>query len=269
MLGSSRLSLAALQASLDDRRSEPGFAAMSGELLAVARILGEQKSLRNALADAGQPVQVRTGIATSLFGSQLSPLAMAVLSDVAAARWSNDADLVEALEQIGAQVAFISADTDGTLDRIENELFTFGRAVEQSPELQLALTDPAVASDRKGELIRNLVGPTATPTTTALLTHMAANLRNRRPAAAIGSLSTLASAQRNQTVAEVRSAITLNDDQNTRLAAALTSMMGRQVRLNVVVDPDVLGGIVVRIGDDVIDGSIASRLDQARRAILA
>ena len=269
MFGSSRGSLAALRASVDARRDEPGFDAISGDLLAVAGVLGREKSLRQALADAGQPAAGRAGIATSLFGSQLSPLAVEVLTEIVSARWSHDADLVDAVEQLGAQAAFTTAERDGSLDRVENELFTFGRAVDESPELQMALTNPSLSAGNKAGVVRDLVGESASPVTVALLTHAAGNLRGQRPASAVEALARLASDQRQQVLAEVRSAVDLTTEQNTRLARALTTLQGRQVRINVVVDPEVVGGIVVRVGDDVIDGSVASRLEQARRAVSA
>lgn len=267
MLGASRVSLTVLRASLDARRAEPGFDAISGDLLAVAGVLGQEKSLRQALADSGQPGAARAGIATSLFEGKISAPALAVLTDVVSARWSHDGDLVDVIEQLGAQAAFTVAEADGSLDRIEDELFTVGRAIDQSPELQLALTDPSLAAASKASLVRDLVGASAAPATTSLLAHAAANLRGRRPAAAVEELARLASDQRRQVLAEVRSAIALDTDQRTRLAAALTRLQGRPVRVNVVVDPEVVGGIVVRVGEDVIDGSIASRLEQARRTV--
>jgi F-type H+-transporting ATPase subunit delta len=269
MLGSSRVSLAAMRASLDARSGEPGFSSVSGDLLAVAGVLGREKSLRQALADAGQPVAVRTGIATSLFGSQIAPESMAVLSDAVSTRWSNGADLVDAVEGLGAQAAYVEAERDGSLERVEGELFRFGRAVDGSPDLQLALTDPSVTGERKSALVTDLVGATAAPTTTALLTHLAGNLRGRRPVDAVEALTALAAAQRNRVVAEVRSAIGLTPEQVSRLAAALTRLQGREVRVNVIVDPAVVGGVVVQVGDEVIDGSVANRLEQARRAVTA
>lgn len=267
MLGSSRESFSALRASVDARRAEPGFESVSSDLLAVAAVLGREKSLRQALADAGQPADARAGIATSLFGGQISAESSAVLDDVVRARWSNDDDLVDAVEGLGAQAAFVSAESRGELDRVEDELFTFGRAVDESPDLQLALTDPAASGEAKAALVRDLVGSSASPVTTALLAHLAGNLRGRRPASAVESLARLASDQRQRVLAEVRSAIALTPEQHARLAAALSRLQGREVRVNVIVDPDVIGGIVARVGDDVIDGSIASRLENARRSV--
>ena len=267
MLGSSRESFSALRASVDARRSEPGFDSVSGDLLAVASVLGREKSLRQALADAGQPADARAGIATSLFDGQISAESSAVLTDVVRARWSNDADLVDGVEALGAQAAFVSAEAAGELDRVEDELFTFTRAVDESPELQLALTDPASSDAAKSALVRDLVGSTASPVTTSLLAHLAGNLRGRRPASAVESLAKVASEQRHRVLAEVRSAIALTPEQHARLAAALSRLQGREVRVNVIVDPDVVGGIVAQVGDDVIDGSIASRLENARRSV--
>ncbi len=267
MIGASRESLVGLKVSVDARRSEAGFDALGGELLAVAGVLGRERSLRQALADSGQPASVRAGIVSSLFDGKVSPLTSSVLADVVAARWSGDADLVDAVEQLGAQAEFTVAENDATLDRVESELFTFGRAVDDSPELQMALTDPSLTAERKAALVHDLVGGSAAPATVSVLTHLGGNLRGRRPASAVEDLARQASDQRKQVLAEVRSAITLTDEQSTRLAAALTTLQGRLVRLNVLVDPAVLGGIVVRVGDDVIDGSVATRLEQARRAV--
>ena len=269
MLGSSRDSLAALRSSLAARGDEPGFGSVSADLLAIAGVLGREKSLRQALADAGQPVAARVGIATSLFGAQIAPESMAVLTDTVAARWSNGADLVDGVEGLGAQAAFIVAERDGTLERVEGELFRFGRAVDGSAELQLALTDPAVSGEQKAALVTDLVRGGAAPETTALLTYLAGNLRGRRPVDAVEDLSALAAAQRERVLAEVRSAIALTPEQESRLAVALTRLQGREVRVNVIVDPTVVGGVVVRVGDDVIDGSVANRLEQARRAVTA
>jgi len=269
MLGSSRQSLAALRTSMDARSAEPGFASVSGDLLAVAAVLGSEKSLRQALADSGQPAGVRAGIVRQLFGGKVSDTALAVLEDVVNTRWSNDADVVEAIERLGAQAAFTAAEADGTLDRVEDELFRFGRAVDASSDLQMALTDPSLASDRKATLVTELVGSQVSPISLQLLAHTASNLRGRQPAVAVHALAELAADQRRRLLAEVRTAVALTDTQYTRLAAALTSLQGREVRLNVIIDPEVVGGIVVRVGDQVIDGSVASRLEQARRLLTA
>lgn len=269
MLGSSRHSFAALRTSLDARSGEAGFGTVASDLLAVAGLLGHEKSLRQALADSGQPAGTRGAIVRDLFGGKVSDTSLAVLDEVVSARWSNDVDMVDAVEQLGAQAAFTVAEADGSLDRVEEELFLVGRAVDGSAELQMALTDPSLAAEHKTALVRDLIGGSAAPTTTALVSYAAANLRGRQPAVAIEALATLAADQRQRLLAEVRSAVELTPEQVGRLAAALSTLQGRDVRLNVIVDREVVGGIVVRVGDDVIDGSVASRFEQARRAVTA
>lgn len=269
MLGSSRHSFAALRTSLDARSGEAGFASVSGDLLAVAGLLGQEKSLRQALADSGQPAGTRGAIVRDLFGGKVSDTSLAVLDEVVSARWSNDVDMVDAVEQLGAQAAFTVAESDGSLDRVEDELFRVGRAVDGSADLQMALTDPSLGAEHKSALVRDLIGATAAPTTTSLVSYAAANLRGRQPAVVVEALATLAADQRQRLLAEVRTAVGLTPEQTGRLAAALSTLQGRDVRLNVIVDPEVVGGIVVRVGEDVIDGSVASRLEQARRAVSA
>jgi F-type H+-transporting ATPase subunit delta len=214
-------------------------------------------------------VPARRGVVADVLSGSLTADGLGVLQDVAAARWSSEDDLVEALETLAAQAAVVDAGNDGVLDRVEDELFRFGRAVESSPQLQLTLTDPALSAERKAALVTDLVGDQAAPATTAMLAYAVGHLHGRAPAGAVAELTDLAATQRNRVLAEVESAIALSGEQQARLTAALERLTGRRVKLHVEVTPDVVGGIVVRVGDEVIDGSLASRLEQARRAVSA
>ena len=269
MLGSSRQSMRTLSDSLESTSGVTDRALVSSDLLAVATMLTKEQGLVTALADSGQAAADRASIVDQLLSGKISDGALAVSRELASSRWSSSADLIDGFEQLGEQAAFIQAQRDNDLDRVEHELFTFKQALDGSPELQLLLTDPAVANDRKASVVRDVLGEGASPITVKLLTYTAANLRGRRPLSALDALSDLAAAQRNRLVAEVRSAIPLSESQSRRLSSALSALQGRAVELNVIVDPSVLGGIVVQIGDEVIDGSIASRLDEARRTVTA
>lgn len=268
MIGASRESIAGLREQLDGLRSDPGFAALSGELLAVADLLGREKALRLTLSDSGQPERVRADLVSSLLSGRVSALTLDVVQRIVRARWSTDADLVDAVEQLGAQAAFTTAEADGSLDRVEEEIFRFGRVIDASPELQMLITDPAQPAAAKAAVIRDLLGERTAPATAQLLEYLAGHLHGRRVDAAVAMLSDLAAQQQQRVVAEVTCAVSLDADQQRRLADALSRLKGRQVRLNVIVDPDVVGGVSVRIGDEVIDGTVASRLEQARRALL-
>ncbi len=268
MLGSSRESLRACQEGVDARRQEPGFATLAGELFAVADLLDREGQLRSTLADSGQPLAVREGLVRQVLAERVSGLATDVLVLVTAQRWSTDVDLVLALETLADQAAFTVAEGNGSLDSTEEELFLFGRALDSSPELQMALTDPSQTSQAKAGIVRDLLGGRATAATDQVLQYAVGHLHGRRIDAVVDDLCTLAAKQRERVVAEVRVAAPLDPDQARRLADLLSRLKGRAVQLNVAVDPAVLGGVHVRIGDEVIDGTVASRMEQARRAIL-
>jgi len=268
MIGSSRESLAACQEGLDARRQDAGFPQLADELFAVASLLDNEGQLRQTLADPGQPASVRDGLVRQIFGSRVSGLAVDVLLMVTGKRWSSDADMLSAIEMLGDQAAFTVAEADGSLDATEEELFLFGRALDSSSALQMALTDPAQSSATKGAIVRDLLHGRATPATDKVLQYAVGHLHGRRIDAVVDDLCTLAAKQRERVVAEVRVAAPLDEDQERRLADVLSRLKGRTVRLNVAVDPSVLGGVLVTIGDEVIDGTVASRMEQARRAVL-
>lgn len=268
MLGSSRESLAACSAALDTRRQAPGFDALADQLFAVAAVLDDNSPLRSTLADAGQLSGVRQALVRDVFGGKVSDLALDVLTDAVDRRWSEDIDLVLALEQLAAQAAFTVAEGNGSLDATEEEMFRFGRAVDASAELQMALNDPAQGPAVKAAIVRDLLSDRSTAATRQVLEATVGRLHGQRLDVAIDTLCDLAARQRDRVVAEVKVAQPLTDEQARRLAAALTALKDRTVRLNVAVDPSVMGGVLVTIGDEVIDGTVASRLEQARRAVL-
>lgn len=268
MLGASRDSIARQSQALDSRRQQEGFAGLPAELYAVADLLSTQMQLRNALADSGQSSKAREALLRDVLGQRISGLAVDVLVDVVSERWSSDDDLVMAIERLAAQAAFTVAESDGSLDATEEELFRFGRALDQSPQLQMALTDPAQSPSVKGSIVRDLLAGRSTEATRQVLEYAVGHLHGQRIDSVVDHLGDLAAAQRSRVVAEVRVAAPLEAQQERRLADALSRLKGRTVRLNVAVDPSVLGGVYVKVGDEVIDGTVSARLDQARRVIL-
>ena len=258
MLGSSRESLAACSTALDARRQAPGFDVLAGQLFAVAAVLDDNPQLRSTLADSGQLSSVRQSLVRDILSGKVDDLTLDVVVDAVERRWSDDVDLVIALEQLAAQAAFTVAEADGTLDATEEEIFRFGRAVDASAALQMALGDPAQTPATKAAIVRDLLQGRATAATRQVLEATVGRLHGQRLDAAIDTLCDLAARQRDRVVAEVRVAAPLTDEQARRLAAALSTLKGRTVRLNVAIDPSVMGGVHVTIGDEVIDGTIAS-----------
>jgi F-type H+-transporting ATPase subunit delta len=204
----------------------------------------------------------------SLFTDRLSPLAVDVLGDVVAQRWPSPTDMVEAIEELGTTADMMLAQRVGTLDQVEDEVFAFSQVLSASSELQMALTDPAAGTAAKAALIDGLLAGRALPETVQALSYAMSHLRGRRADAVLDRIMDLAAEQRDRSVAEVIVARPLEPDQAQRLSAVLSRLHGRDVRLNVVVDPDVVGGIAVRIGDQVVDSTVATRLQQARRALV-
>ena len=163
-----------------------------------------------------------------------------------------------------ARGLFEIARAEGTLDEVEDELFRFARSFESSDALRTALSDEQIPPAKRQAIIEDLLGGKATSTTTQLISMVVGSGRTRDLPAIVDLLVARASSAKHQEVAEVRTAVALTADQQTRLAAALVNATGKQVNLKVVVDPSVLGGIVATVGDTVIDGSVRTRIDQLK-----
>ena len=268
MLGASRDSLLSRAEALDADRSAPGFDALAAELFAVAELLDQESALRSALGDSGQQVQVREGLAREIFAHRISTLATNVVCGVVSERWSKDTDMVIAIERLAEQAAFTVSESEGTLDATEEELFLFGRALDGSSDLQMALTNPAEPPASKAAIVRDLLAGRCTETTQLVLVNAVSRLHGQRIDAVVEHLCELAAKQRQRVVAEIRVAAPLTKGQQQRLADVLTRIKGRTVRLNIAIDPTVLGGVYAKVGDEVIDGTVSSKLEQARRAVL-
>jgi F-type H+-transporting ATPase subunit delta len=163
-----------------------------------------------------------------------------------------------------ARALFEIARAEGTIDEVEDELFRFARSFESSDALRNALTDEMVPAGKRQAIVEDLLGGKATTTTTQLVSMVVGSGRGRDLPEIINKLVDRAASSKNLEVAEVRSAVALSDDQQSRLKAALANATGKQVSLKVVVDPSILGGIVATVGDTVIDGSVRTRVDQLK-----
>lgn len=268
MLGSSREALAVCTEYLDENRTHSEFNGVAQQLFSVADLIDTESVLRSALADSGQLTAVRENLAKDVFSSRVSALALGVITTAVVQRWSEDMDLVYALEELAEQAVLTVAQNDGTLDSTEEEIFLFGRAVDSSADLQMALTNPASSPDVKASIVHDLLSGRSTVAASTLLEYAISHLHGRRIDAVVTHLVEMAAKQRDRVVAKVRVAAPLTPEQSEKLASILSSMKGRTVRLNVAVDPAVLGGVHIEIGDEVIDGTVASKLEQARRTVL-
>jgi F-type H+-transporting ATPase subunit delta len=166
-----------------------------------------------------------------------------------------------------AAAFLLIAQAEGHVERVENELFRVARVVEASDELRSSLTDAAIPVDLRQGIVEDLLGGKASTLTTAVVSFLVAAGRARDLPAVADQFVARAAELRAEAVAEVRSAVPLDSDQQTRLAEALSRATGKRVTVKVIVDPSVLGGLVARVGDTVIDGSVRSRLEQIKESV--
>jgi F-type H+-transporting ATPase subunit delta len=269
MNGASREALAAARERLDALTDSTSVDATSlaDELAAVTALLDREVSLRRVLTDPAQAGEAKAELSGRILGGQVSGTTADLVAGLVRSRWSQSRDLVDALEELANLADLTAAQGAGTLDDVEDELFRFGRIVSSTTELRSALTDRAASTSAKGELLRSLLGGRAKATTERLVTRLVTAPRGRSLEAGLESLSKLAAERRDRMVAVVTSAVPLSATQKQRLGAALAKLYGRQMHLNLDVDPEVLGGIRVQVGDEVINGSIADRIEDAGRRV--
>ncbi len=267
MNGASREALASARSRLDGLSADDQLLGTAESLFAVSALLGREGGLRRALSDPSMPTGSKTGLLDTLLAGQVDASSLELLHAVVSSRWSEPADLVDGLEILAVAALFIAAEADGALDDIEDELFRFARVVDREPRLRAALTDTSVAADRRVALVSDLLAQRAHPTTIRLVRQIVTEPRGRTLDRALEDYARLAAQQRSRVVARVRSAVPLTEEQSRRLAAALGRIYGHPVDLQVDIDPQVLGGISVRVGDELIDGTVAGRLEAARRGL--
>jgi F-type H+-transporting ATPase subunit delta len=197
----------------------------------------------------------------------VSAATLDLVASLVSARWSAPRDLADAAEELGVKALSMAAEEAGLLDDLEDDLFRFGRVVAAQPELRFALSDPYLPADRKREVLDALLEGKVGPAAKRLITESAIHPRGRSLEGSLDAFAKLAAERRQRLVAEVRVASVLTKRQQDRLTAALAALYGHQVHLNIVLDPQVLGGMSVQVGDEIIDASVASRLADLRRRL--
>jgi F-type H+-transporting ATPase subunit delta len=265
--GASAEAMATLSSKLDEATAgaEPSVGQKLGaDLFSVAAVLRAEPGLRRIATDVSVDGQAKTELVRSIFSGKVDEAALDILGTAVAQRWTATRDLADALEQLGVIATVKSAGSDA--GRLSDELFAVGDVLDHSPELAEALSDPARTTADKQGLVRGLLEGKALPAAIALAEQALAGT-HRTIGVALHAYQQVAAEVHGQGVATVKVAHSLSDAERQRLNDALARQYGRDVHLNVVIDPEVMGGIRVEIGDDVIDGTVSSRLDDARRKL--
>ena len=267
MRGASRASYLELRERVAAVASAAGTAENIGDqLFAVVRLLDAEHGLRRALADSTKLPHEKADVARRLLHGKVTRATEDLVADATAARWATSADLADALEQLAIEALAIAAQLGGTLDDLEDDLFRFGRVVAGTPGLRAALIGPT-GPDAKASLLENLLSAKVSRAALSLLTQVLTHPRGRSPQAVLDLAAGIAARRREQLIAVVRVATELSAAQRRRLLAALTETYGQGIHLNVVHDPTIVGGVSIQIGDELIDGTAASRLAVVRRKL--
>jgi F-type H+-transporting ATPase subunit delta len=268
--GSSRQSLVAARAKLDAAvkgATADSAAKLSSELFLAAEVLASNVPLRRAFADMSRDASSKGTLVKDLFGKTLGSAALTVLTDVATLRWSAGGDVVYVLEQLAIEAEGTAANINGELDRVEDELFEISRVIAENFELRKALVGPGTTS-AKSTLVSDVLGKRASESTVRLAAALVTSLRGRSIEAGFADYLSALANRRNRLIANVRVAATITDTQKVRLAQAIEKQVGQPIRVNIQVDPSIIGGVSVKFADELVDGSISNRLAGAGRALV-
>jgi F-type H+-transporting ATPase subunit delta len=230
------------------------------QLFEAARVIGGSAQLRSALADPSAAASDKSAVIGAIFAAIGAP-ARTLLSEIVASRWSTPDDLLAGIEEVGIR-AVASSTAKG--DSLEGELFSFGAAVSSDPELELAVGSKLGSAAAKSALVTALLSKKASAQTLAIVDHLVQQPRGRRIGELIRTAAAIVADQAGLAVATVVTASPLSAAQLERLRTGLSKTYGRELRLNMVIDPSIIGGVRVQIGDDVIDGSVATRINDLR-----
>lgn len=245
----------------------PDAATVGEELFAVTRLLDGSAALRRALTDPNADGESKADLVGRLLDGKVSGATVDVVSGLARSRWSSSRDLADACEVLGIQAVLAGAEREQQLEQVEDELFRFGRIAAGDRDLRAALTDRTAPNDSRTALIDRLLEGKATPATLVLVRQVVGSPRGRRLEQALDETGEAIAARRDRSVARVTSAIPLTEQQRERLGAALGRVYGRTMHLDVDVDPSLVGGLRVQVGDEVIDASVVARLARADRQL--
>jgi ATP synthase F0 subunit b/ATP synthase F1 delta subunit len=245
-----------------------GLTKLADELASVAKLLVSEPVLAKHLAEPTDDAAPKARLVDSLLSGKVGDQALSIVRTAATQRWSVESDLVDGVEHTARLALLKRAEVAGEVDEVEDQLFRFGRVLDAEPRLVGLLSDYSTPVDGRIALLDKVVGGAgANSTAVALLEQTVTLLRGERADEAVIDLAELAVARRGEVVAQVNAAAELTDAQRTRLTEVLSRIYGHPVSIQLHVDPELLGGLSIAVGDEVIDGSIASRLAAAQTSL--
>ncbi|GAA2069357.1 F0F1 ATP synthase subunit B/delta [Williamsia deligens] len=266
MRAASREAVRHLTEEFDSRTQDldvDALTALAGDLADVVDVLNREHVLRKHLGEPSDDTESKTRLVDAVFGSSVREDTVALLRTAATGRWSQTADLTLAIERLARFALLIAAERGSSIDDVEDELFRLGRLLVAQPRLSALLSDQNAPVDGRVSLLDSVIDGKVDPTTKALVGQTVRLLRGQSAASAVSDLAELAAARRGETVAHVIAAVDPSPEQDERIASVLGRIYGRDISTQIEVDPELLGGLRIAIGDEVIDADVATKLARA------
>jgi ATP synthase F0 subunit b/ATP synthase F1 delta subunit len=239
---------------------------LADDLASVAKLLSREAILTRHLADPANNPAPKIGLLERVIEGKVGEPALEVLKAAVSGRWSTDSNLVDAVEHVARLALLVRAERDDVAGDVEEQLFRFSRILDSSPRLSTLLSEHTAPAEGRVKLLRDVLGngSSTNPIAAALLSQTIELLRGERADDAVLDLAELAVARRGEVVAHVSAAAELSDAQRTRLTEVLTRVYGHPVSVQMQINPGLLGGLNIAVGDEVIDGTLSSKLASAR-----
>jgi F-type H+-transporting ATPase subunit delta len=270
--GTSRVSVLSLRGVLDEKvkpLSSDDAAQFSNDLFTVLTVLSTSVGVRRALTDNARDAAAKAELISNLFGGKIGSPAQSLLASAAGMRWSSPSELADAIEKFAVEAQAVAADKNNEIAKLEDQLFDFARVLIANPDLRQALNTSADSDEGKVALLESIVKGKYANSTINLLRRIIVLRRGRNIDATLAAYSHYVSSRKDRMAAYIRTAVELTPAQAEKLRAALTKEVGKEVHINIEVDPKVLGGISIRYGDEIIDGTVVNRLTEASRALVS
>jgi F-type H+-transporting ATPase subunit delta len=240
-----------------------GLTRLAGDLTATVKLLRRESILGRHLADPSSDRASRVQLVERVLSGKVSDQALEVLKAASEQRWSSTADFIFGIQHIASLALLVRAERDDQIEDVEDQLFRFSRILDSEPRLITFLGDYTTPLEGRISLLNNVLARRASKNTADLLRQTVELLHGDRADESVRDLANLAVSRRGEVVAHVRAASELSDAQHERLAELLTRIYGHPVSIQLDVDPDLIGGLTIAVGDEVIDGSLASKLSSA------
>lgn len=245
---------------------DKALATLADELASVAQLLNREVMVTRHLSQPSEDAAPKVRLVERLISGKVEDSTLDVLRAAVSERWSANADLIDGVEQVARQALLIRAEKADQVDEVEDQLFRFSRILDSQPRLSVLLGDYSAPAEGRVELLHKVLGSadeTVNPIAEALLSQTIVLLRGQSADEAVLNLAELAVARRGEVVAHVSVAAEISDEQRNRLTEVLSRIYNHPAKVQLQIDPKLLGGVRIAVGDEVIDGTLSSRLASA------